>query len=285
MKCLLVPIISHEGWRALQTALVVARRFQSHVDAIFIQDDIEKSGFQAYPEVNDQVRLELIARLRQQAEDRVTRARSRFEEIAQLNGVTVQSKSSGAASPSASLDSVTGQLADVVGGSGSVYDAIIMARPEGQTDNDWRPGVEAALFSAGRPVLLTPSHDVDSIGEVVVIGWNRTAQSARAMFAALPFLTTASRVVIVSVETGAKEGPAPEYAARNLAWHGVTADIEKVPRERRPVAETLSSKAQELGADLLVIGAYSHSRFREMILGGVTRHVFRNVAIPVLMAH
>ena len=287
MKSLLVPLTdSYEDWRALQAALVVAHRFDGHVDAIFVQGDIEKEdGFLAYPEINDQIRNEIAARLQQQVEDRIIQARDRFGEITRKAEVVVQSKPMETATPSAFLDSVTGQVVEVVGGSGSVYDAIVVARSDGQTGNDWRHGVEAALFAAGRPVLLTPPRDVDSIGDVVVIGWNRTAQSARAMFAAMPFLKAANRIVIVSVETGAKEGPAPEAAARHLAWHGIAAEIENVPRERKPVAETLSSTAQELGADLLVMGAYSHSRFREMILGGVTRHVFHHATISVLMSH
>jgi len=98
-------------------------------------------------------------------------------------------------------------------------------------------------------------------------------------------LTRTGRVEIFSIATGAKEGPSAHDAARLLSWHGISAEVTEVPPELGPVAETVLARAQQTGVDLVVIGAYSHSRFREIVLGGVTQHILRHATVPVFMAH
>ena len=117
-----------------------------------------------------------------------------------------------------------------------------------------------------------------------MIGWNRSAQAARAVHAALPMLERAGDVVILSVETGAKRGPSAEQMARYLAWHEVKAEVREFAPDNRSVGEVLLAEAEAAECDLLVTGAYSHSRLRDLLLGGVTRHVLAEADIPVLLA-
>jgi nucleotide-binding universal stress UspA family protein len=272
MKLTMVPVTNtDEGWRAVRVALTMARRFEGHVGAVFIQPHIEVEIPEFLPAVDKDLRVQLADRAREDMAARIRQAHNTFDEIAAVFEVPVQDKPPAAG--------------DVVRMRASVYDAVIFAHPVGKAHADWRPSVEAALFSAGRPALIAPSTDVETVGETVLVGWNRSAQSARAMIGAMPFLTRASRVVIFSIATGAKEGPSPQDAARLLSWHGVAAEVVEIPPEDGPVAETILAKGREVGADLVVIGASSHRRFREIILGGVTQHVLRHAAVPVLMAH
>jgi len=285
MKLTLVPVTdTDEGWRALRVALMIARRFDGHADVAFIQPQIHVEVSEVLPAVDQRLRVELADRARERMASDIRQAHNTFDEIAAMFNVAEQNEPSEDGPASATWQVIEGQMSDTVGTRASVYDALIFAHPVGKAHIDWRPSVEAALFAAGRPVLVAPSQDIESVGETVLIGWNRTAQSARAMAEAMPFLKRASRVVILSIATGAKEGPSPQDAARLLAWHGVVAEVDEIPTGEGPVAETLLAKARQIDADLVVMGAYSHSRFREIILGGVTQYMLRHAEMPVLMA-
>jgi nucleotide-binding universal stress UspA family protein len=145
---------------------------------------------------------------------------------------------------------------------------------------------EAALFATGRPVIITPPEPPQRIGETVLIAWNRGAQAARAFHAAKALLLDrAQRVRILSITTGAKQGPPASEIAANLDWHGIEADVVELSPDYRSVGEVLLAQASAINAELLVMGAFSHSRLRQLILGGVTKFVFEQSPLPVLMAH
>jgi nucleotide-binding universal stress UspA family protein len=148
---------------------------------------------------------------------------------------------------------------------------------------------EEVILACGRPVLMVPyAGHFERCGEHVVIAWNGSREAARAMQDALPLLTMAKSVcvLLVNPEDDA-EAELAEDVAIHLARHGLPAKTEVVRKEFEPVdvAETIRAKLAEAGADLLVMGAYSHSRLREALLGGVTRDILRTMSVPVLMAH
>ena len=91
-------------------------------------------------------------------------------------------------------------------------------------------------------------------------------------------------MVILTIMTEAKQGPEPEDIAKNLAWHGISAEVKRVPPSAKAVADVITEEAQDIGADLIVMGAYSQSRVRERVLGGVTRAIMNRADLPVLMA-
>lgn len=188
--------------------------------------------------------------------------------------------------PTASWQEETGVEAEIVGRIGGAYDLIVIGRrQEGEFGGLSRTTAEAALLGTGRAVLLAPPEPPRAIGESVLIGWNRSVQAARALRNALPFLREAKQVTILSVTTGARDGPSPKQIVRHLAWHGVKADSKEIPPDYRYIGEAVLDEAKELGADMAVMGAYSHSRVREMMLGGVTRYILENAKLPILIAH
>jgi nucleotide-binding universal stress UspA family protein len=148
-----------------------------------------------------------------------------------------------------------------------------------------RATLEGVLSSTGRPALLAPPVKPQRIGDTVLLGWNRTAQSARSVVSAMPFLKCAKRVIVCAVATGAKQGPSPNDVARTLAWHDIEAEVREITPDDRSVGRVLLDEAKEVEANLLVMGAYSHSRLREMIVGGVTKYVIEHAELPVLLAH
>jgi nucleotide-binding universal stress UspA family protein len=163
----------------------------------------------------------------------------------------------------------------------------------GQLDSDHLPFGSAApppeqiVLSSGRPVLIVPyAARLQGIGDHVLVAWNGGREAARAANDALPFLVKASSVTVLTInpEEARTETPAVDIV-RHLACHGVQAEAAHTVAADIGVGDALLKHATELGADLIVIGAYGHSRLRELVLGGATRSVLRRMTVPVLMSH
>ncbi len=153
-----------------------------------------------------------------------------------------------------------------------------------------RPRPEQVALASGRPVLIVPyAGHFETVGRRVLIAWSATRESARAVGDAMPLLVSAQLVTVLTIDPregpdGHGELPGADIAL-HLARHGVKAQIERTVSAGLPVGEVLLSRAADLGADLLVMGAYGHSRAREVLLGGATRSVLRSMTVPVLMSH
>ncbi len=164
-----------------------------------------------------------------------------------------------------------------------------------QADPEWEMSglfdtPERLALESGRPVLVVPyAGTFTHIGKRVLIAWSGKREGARAVFDALPLLKGAEAVTLLcvvgkGVDGEAGELPGTEIAA-TLARHGVKVMIQKSVAEDIAVADDILSRAADSSADLLVMGAYGHSRLREMVFGGVTRHIIRHMTVPTLMSH
>ena len=156
---------------------------------------------------------------------------------------------------------------------------------------DWRSDlVEQVVLYSAQPTLILPcAGRLDSIGTQIMVAWNDSRGSARAVSDAMPLLRLAKRVVVISWnEAGAIEnktlGPRLEALHRWLMWQGVSADVS-FETTGIDIAEAMLSRASDLGADLIVMGAYGHARWAERVLGGATRGLLASMTIPVLMSH
>ncbi len=149
--------------------------------------------------------------------------------------------------------------------------------------------IEDVLMIAGRPLLLIPyAGTFETVGENVLVGWSRTRESARALHDALPLFAPSATVTVLTVETRAPDTRVLPTAdiAEHLARHGLAVSAARtVVSDGLAPADALLDYAADIGADLLVVGGYGHSRTREMILGGVTRDLLRFMTLPVLMSH
>jgi nucleotide-binding universal stress UspA family protein len=140
------------------------------------------------------------------------------------------------------------------------------------------------LFDSGRPVLLAPVAPPESIGKRIAIAWNGTSNAASALTSAMPFVRQAQAVRILVSEDYSRPGPSGEEVREYISHHGVEADIAVFRAIDRNTGAGLLAAAREFGADLMSMGAYSTaSRLRQLILGGITRHVLENAQISVLM--
>jgi len=176
---------------------------------------------------------------------------------------------------------------DALGCRGRAFDLMVVGRPGLGQDEPRMATVESALFDSGRPVLIVPplAFEPAALGDTVVISWNVSTETARAVSFAMPFLVRAHRVVVLTVKGATVEGPSGEQIAATLRLHGVSVTALTREEEQRSPGETILAQAREFGADLLVKDAYTQSRIRELIFGGATRHILEHTELPVLMAH
>jgi nucleotide-binding universal stress UspA family protein len=174
---------------------------------------------------------------------------------------------------------------DFVGSYGRVFDAIVLARPGDEWQSPSMITLESALFESGRPVLIAPPTSPRSLGTNVLIAWNSSTEQARTTAFAMPLLRLAQRVTICTVEGATVAGPSGEQMARSLKMNGIAAEPITLTAKKGRAGETILNKAEEIGCDLIVKGAYTQSRLRQMIFGGTTRHILANARLPVLMAH
>ena len=177
-----------------------------------------------------------------------------------------------------------GRKADEVARRGRLADLVLLAGTSLSEDGGFAPAIEAAIFETGRPLLMVPETPPEALGRVVAVAWDGTMEAARAVNAALPLLARAEKVFVLTADME-KAHAKPSEIADYLAEHGVAAQTWAFMPGDGPLGEVLLAEAGESGADMLVMGAYGHSRLREMVLGGVTHSVTATATIPVLMAH
>lgn len=181
-----------------------------------------------------------------------------------------------------------GHPPDLVARAGRVSDLIVV----GQDAADQRPDAagpglaEDVALAAGRPVLAVPAVGrYPKVGERALIAWNGTREAARALHDALPLLARAKSVLVASVDEVSPGRLPPEAAAEHLVRHGVKADSRRIPSGDLGVGDALLAAITDHAADLVVMGAYGHSRAREFILGGATRSLAQHMTAPVLFSH
>ena len=283
IRKILAPVDGSERSRfALRTAFAVAQRFDAHVLGAHVSID----PAQAVPFVGEGMSGALVQDLvelsvRENAA-RAAVARQLFERLQVDAGIptaTVPTTDRASAAWAGSMGWDDAMLVR----QGRLADMIVVARP-GPAGTDATP--TRALFQTGRPVLVAGLAEAESLGERVIVAWNGGVEAARAITAALPFLAAAERVTAVAVRDASSDDDDRGLAevAEYLAWHGVVARTHAVIT-RAPVGEVLLEAAVAASADLVVMGGYSHSRLRELILGGVTRHMLEKAALPLLVAH
>jgi nucleotide-binding universal stress UspA family protein len=173
----------------------------------------------------------------------------------------------------------------VIGSHGRLFDVVVVGREFGQPWLNWRKMLESALFDSGRPVLLTPSTLNATFGENVIIAWHSSTETVRAVASSMALLTRARNVTVLSVEGWGVPDPEAKEVAQYLARAGVPATARTVDPDGRSPAETVLAECSRSGADLLIKGAYTQSRLRQLMFGGATRHIIAHAQIPVVLAN
>jgi nucleotide-binding universal stress UspA family protein len=280
MKTILVPTESHESMRsALATALLLGRRFDGYIE-----------GFALRFRVNEFIAVDMagaipLETLREESFDEGRRARALFEAFMREHAVPRSSDTAAASLSYGWLDEAP-EGEDFVGSYGRVFDVIVMSRSQANSIGLHDKAIESGLFDSGRPILIAAPTPPDQIGTNVLVAWNCSTEQARATAFAMPLLRKAERITVLHVEGGAAvPGPSAAQATHYLQRNGLKAAPMTVGLEGRTTGEAILAAAQSLDCDLLIKGAYTQSRLRQMIFGGATRHILAHATLPVLMAN
>ena len=277
-KDLLVVLGSDAASRGrMALAAALSERFAAHLVGLypFPVPDIPRTLGYYNPALFDPIFREL----REKAQEVCDREREAFEHAASLRGLSAEWR-------------VTEGLEADPAVHARYVDLTILGQldPDGGDTELIRPRPELVALASGRPILAVPyAGQFETVGRRVLIGWNATREATRAVNDAMPLLAAADVVTVLTID--AREAPDAHGElpgadiSLHLARHGVKATIERTVSAGVPAGEVLLSRAADLGADLLVIGAYGHSRMRELLLGGATRSILQSMTVPVLMSH
>ena len=284
IRKLLLPLTgTAAGEAALSTSLMIARLWNAHVLALHVRVDSRDVAPLAGEGLSGAMIEEMMSATEKESSDRAYAVRGMFDRFVAKHEVVVSEARPGADHATANFAAVTGREEDLVAQQARLADLTVVPHPDAGEDVSSSDALHAVLFDSGRPVLISPQVAPTTIGTRVCVAWNGTAESASSVLAALPWMQRADAVRILSAEGYQRRGPgAPELAAY-LALHGVQAEIEMFHSVGNSVGAGLLAAANRFGCDLLSMGAYSHSRLRQLILGGVTRHLLETANLPVMM--
>jgi nucleotide-binding universal stress UspA family protein len=186
------------------------------------------------------------------------------------------------------FDILNDTAGDVAAREARTADAFVALRPNGASRGA-EELVEGVLFGSGRHVWLLPTRkSAKAAFDRILVAWNGSRESARALAEALPYLRKAKEAVVVVIdETSATEGQAivGKDAINHLRHHGITAVLHRAIVRDNDIAATLIAEARRLKSDLIVMGGYGHSRLREWLLGGATYKLLHKSPVPLLIAH
>ena len=260
----------------LETAIAVARRQDAHLDVLCMGIDRTQTGYY-YAGATAFVQQETLDRAQDEARRAETAVKARLE----------------AEDIRFAIDTVVAQvgaISTVVGLRARFADLVVMGRPYGAgRGQEIEAAVEAALFEGQVPVAIVPDgYTGDVPARRVVVAWNQSNEAMSAIRKALPVLKAADLVDITIIDPpahGPERSDPGGQLSQMLSRHGVHAEVSVLAKTMPRVSDVIGRHVRDTNADLVVMGAYGHSRFREAILGGATRHMLETAEVPVLMAH
>jgi nucleotide-binding universal stress UspA family protein len=261
--------------KRIELAVDLAVAHEAHLTGVYVISEPSPASFVGVP-------AELLSELQQRAREAADAALARFAELARRNQVAFETR----------VDRVLyTEVADALATNARYADLVIL----GQIDvDDPATGLrylpEEVILGCGRPALVVPYiGPAATFGERMMVAWDASREAARAVNDALPLLERAKTVSVVTVNPreqafGHGEEPGADIGL-HLARHGIKVDVQRVEAHDLDSANAILSHLANESADLLVMGAYGHSRLREFVLGGVTRRILAEMTVPVLMSH
>ncbi len=284
IRKLLLPLAgTSAGEAALSTALKVAQIWNAHVLALHVRVDSRDVAPLAGEGLSGAMIEEMMSATEKESADRAHAVHAMFDRFVARHQISLAEPRHGTGHATASFAAITGREEDIVAQQARLADLTIVPHPQSEDDVSSSDALHAVLFDSGRPVMIAPHTPPASIGTRICIAWNGTAESASGVQAAMPWMQRAEAIRVLTAEGYQRRGPEAQDLAEYLALHGLKVEVATFQPVEKTVGQGLLKAAQNFGADLLVMGAYSHSRLRQLILGGVTRVVLEKAGIPVIM--
>ena len=263
--------------------IAVAQAFGGYLEGLHVrpvQPDVIAAGADGFIAAAP----DLVAGFEQDAKARAERLRNAFEIAVRAAGLPrfLEPHGTGAA---ADWHLGAGAAANVLGGYGRIFDLIVVGRPVANGLAPSTAALEGALFESGRLLMIVPASVTSLKMNRILVSWNGSTETSRTVALAMPFLDRATSIIVHCVEKGMVSGPSGGALARMLERRGLSVEVAEHPGDDRPVGKVTLDEAERLGADLIVKGAYTQSRLRQMIFGGATSYILANAERPVLMAN
>ena len=272
---------------AIELACHIALRFGAHVEGLHVKADPMDAVAFADVGMGTAISGDFIGRFVADVDSFAAKTRTAFEFAVARHGLAWTSSPAGArpkTTASAAWREEKGNGPALLARRARFFDLVILGRSDRVVDLPHSDAVEQALLHSGRPVILAPAEAPPEIGSSIVLGWNGSPEAVRAMIAALPFLATARDALVVTI--GDKHLESAASALEYLGWHGIVAKHRHVPIQAGVgPGEHLLSTAREAGADLLVMGAYGHTPWREYLFGGATHDITQVSLLSLLLSH
>lgn len=268
---------------ALQSALVVARAFDAHVDVLCVIGEPSKPDERWSEWMPGYGVHQVIDWVKTEGKSRSRRARLAFDEV--FSGCEPPQTAEGTVGTgfSATFVERVGELRQTVGEHGRVSDLIITASSRARWETPFRPILEACLRRTARPILVSPASGMSTVGEHVALAWNDSIESARAVAASLAFLRRAKSVHVISCRERSTDGHRLDAVTEYLAWHGVNAESMQIEAPPKRSASAIVDAAKSSGCDLVAMGAYIHTRTHALLFGSLTEHVLSGPGLPTLI--
>lgn len=268
--------------RVMGMAFKMAKRFDAHLEALFVaaepQDAIPIVG----EGMSGLIIEEMIRAAESETEKREVSGKASYKAAFEASGIEASDTPMPVAKPSCAWRKDNGREDETIARRGRLFDLVVIGRDPKEASASLT--FDAALMETGRPILVAPEVAPATVGEKVMIAWNGGVEAARAVTSAMPLLRTAKEVTIVSIGDVPYGRACGKALAEQFRWHGVDAAVVD-NTDSGNVANALISEAEKCGADTIVLGAYSHSRFKEMILGGVTQDMLAKCSLPLWIMH
>lgn len=273
---------------ALDAAFVMANSFKAGVKIVHVAPDPREVMAMAYAGLG--VPPPTIGSLMEEIEKGNLKnkeaAHEKYNKAVSKHSIKFSGNETSPDNAYASFHYQVGNAEDIIASKGRVADIIVIGRAIKNASSHYASAVLSALFNSGRPVLFVPPAGSKTYGSNIMIGWNGSAESARAVCYSMPLLQRAKKVMVLSEDNEyADNGPSADDLVLYLRQHDVEANIVASNSDDLSTGAAIMRDAKKRNVDLLIMGAFSHSRFREMLLGGVTTFMLDHAEIPVLMVH
>ena len=270
----------------IRTAVQVAMAQDAYLEALHVELDPQYAVPIAADGMTATMIEDIVDTVAKEGEKRAEAAEKAVREAVENAGASLADPEA-AAKPgfAVAFRKQKGREHDVVARHGMLFDLIVLTRRHGEGEAPATPTLETALMESGRPVMVAAPTVPPKVGHRVAVAWRATVPGAHALAGALPLLAGAEAVTVITVDDGHSDDARPEHVTAYLARHGIASESCHVAARGRDAGDAILQQAGEADADLLVMGAYAHSRLRQLILGGVTSTVLRQATLPLLLAH
>jgi nucleotide-binding universal stress UspA family protein len=289
IKTILVPLDGTDAAKpAIEMGLAAAKEFAAHVEVLHVRPNPKDAVPLLGEGMSGTMIEEMIEIAEKEAQERAHKARAMFDEYCSRHAVGKADQPAPGLGVSAGWRDETGREDEITALRGRLADLIVVGRPLPDSPASSTMTLNAALTETGRAVIVMPpgaAPGKDGLAAKVAISWNGSTEASRAVAAAMPIIERAKEVLVVTINVAEPSVTSAAEIGKYLAWHGIRAKVESHAVPERQVGEEVVKQCARFGADLLVMGAYTRSRLRRLIFGGVTQYVLSSSTVPALMVH